>query len=48
MKNVCYECYETGCITEKEICDIAQFVTVKKYDVLYTEELPRFRKQPLK
>ena len=34
--------------TEKEIYDIAQFVTVKKYDVLYAEELPRFRKQPLK
>lgn len=47
MKNICYECYETGCITEKEICEIAQFVTVKKYDVLYSEELARFRKQPL-
>ena len=48
MKSICYECYETGCITEKEIYDIAQFVTVKKYDVLYAEELPRFRKHPLK
>ena len=48
MKNICYECYETGCITEREIHEIAQFVTVKKYDVLYTEELPRFRKQSLK
>ena len=47
MKNICYECYETGCITEKEIYEIAQFVTVKKYDVLYSEELSRFRKQPL-
>ena len=47
MKSICYECYETGCITEKEIYEISQFVTVKKYDVLYTEELPRFRKQPL-
>jgi hypothetical protein len=48
LKNICYECYETGCITEREIHEIAQFVTVKKYDVLYTEELPRFRKQSLK
>ena len=48
LKNICYECYETGCITEKEIYNIAQFVTVKKYNVLYAEELPRFRKQPLK
>ena len=48
LKNICYVCYETGCITEKEIYDIAQFVTVKKYNVLYAEELPRFRKQPLK
>ena len=48
MKNICYECYETGCITEREIHEIAQFVTAKKYDVLYTEELPRFRKQSLK
>lgn len=47
LKNVCYECYETGCITEKEIHEIAQFVTVKKYDILYAEELPRFRKHPL-
>lgn len=47
LKNICYECYETGCITEKEIYEIAQFVTVKKYDVLYSEELSRFRKQPL-
>lgn len=47
LKNICYECNETGCITEKEIYEIAQFVTVKKYDVLYAEELPRFRKQPL-
>lgn len=47
MKNICYECYETGRITEKEIYEIAQFVTAKKYDVLYAEELPRFRKQPL-
>lgn len=47
MKSICYECYETGCITEKEIYEIAQFVTVKKYGVLYAEELPRFRKQPL-
>ena len=47
MKNICYECNETGCITEKEIHEIAQFVTAKKYEVLYAEELPRFRKQPL-
>lgn len=48
LKNICYECYETGFITEKDIYEIAQFVTVKKYNVLYAEELPRFRKQPLK
>lgn len=47
MKSLCYECYETGCIKEKEIYEIAHFVTAKKYDVLYAEELPRFRKQPL-
>lgn len=47
MKTICYECYETGCIMEKEINDTAQFVTVKKYNVLYAEELPRFQKQPL-
>ena len=45
-KSIGYECYNTGCITEKEISDIAQFVTAKKYDVLYAEELPRFRKHP--
>ena len=48
MRSICYECNETGRITEKEIYEIAQFVTAKKYDVLYEEELPRFRKQPLK
>ncbi len=45
MKNICYECYDTGVIREKEIHEIAQFVTAKKYDVLYAEELPRFRKE---
>ena len=48
MKNICYECNETGRITEKEIYEIAQFVTVKKYDILYAEELPRFKNHPIK
>ena len=46
MKNICYVCYETGCITQKEIYEIAQFVTAKKYEILYAEELRRFKKQP--
>lgn len=46
LENICYECYETGCIVEKEIYESSQFVTAKKYDALYAEELPRFRKQP--
>ncbi len=47
MENICYECYETGKIV-RQVMDypFAQFMTVKKYDVLYAEELPRFRKSP--
>ena len=44
MKTICYECYETGSVKEKEIDYPAHFSTVKKYDVLYSEELPRFKK----
>lgn len=44
---ICYECYETGNIIEKEIDYTPQFSTVKKYDVLYAEESPRFQKEPL-
>ncbi len=47
MKSLAYECYETGQIAEVELdYRIAQFMTVKKYDVLYAEELPRFQKNP--
>ena len=48
MSNVCYECCDTGSITEKEIDEIAQFVTAKKYSILYNEELSEFKKQSLK
>ena len=47
MNAICYECYETGKITEKETASAAQFSTVKKYDILYAEELPRFQKEPV-
>ncbi len=47
MKNIYYECYETGCITEHEANAFAGFVAVKKYDVLYSEELHRFKENPL-
>ena len=47
MKTICYQCYETGQIVEIELdYRIAQFMTVKKYDVLYAEELPNFQKNP--
>ena len=47
MKHIAYECYETGQIVEIELdyC-LSRFITVKKYDVLYAEELPRFREHP--
>lgn len=47
MNAICYECYETGMITETETASAAQFSTVKKYDILYAEELPRFQKEPV-
>lgn len=47
LKTICYECYETGDIIEKDIDYFSRFSTVKKYDVLYAEELPRFQKSPL-
>ncbi|MGN0518612.1 MAG: hypothetical protein ACI4II_07820 [Acutalibacteraceae bacterium] len=47
MKSICYECNETGNIIEKEIEYSSQFCTVKKYNILYDEELPRFQKEPL-
>ena len=47
MKKIFYECEETGIITEEECMSSAQFLIVKKYSVLYQEELQRFRKSPL-
>lgn len=47
MKAICYECYETGHIIETEVDYPSQFSTVKKYEILYAEELPRFKKTPL-
>ena len=49
MDMIFYECYETGVISE--IIDYpvpsSLFCTEKIYEKLYTEELPRFRKNPL-
>lgn len=47
MSKILYECYETGVIIEKEYIYPAQFCTEKNYEILYREELPRFRKQPI-
>lgn len=47
MDKILYECYETGIINEKSYPYPAQFSTVKKYNILYEEELPRFRKNPV-
>lgn len=47
MKSICYECNETGRIIKKWTEYCPQFCTVKKYNILYNEELPRFRKKPL-
>jgi len=42
-----YECYDTGKIIDKDYECPAQFSIVKKYSVIYKEELPRFQKNPL-
>ncbi|NLB62403.1 MAG: hypothetical protein GX802_08350 [Clostridiales bacterium] len=42
-----YECYNTGIIVERIRNFPSQFSIVRKYDVAYKEELPRFRKSPL-
>lgn len=47
MSTKIFECNDTGIIIEKDYYYPAQFSTVKKYSILYIEELPRFRKQPL-
>ncbi|MBQ9534287.1 MAG: hypothetical protein IJU78_00365 [Clostridia bacterium] len=47
VKPTLYECMETGVITEIEYIFPAQFSVAKKYEILYAEELPRFRTNPL-
>ncbi len=44
-ETVCYECYETGKIVEKMQRVPAGFAAVKKYQILYAEEFPRFPKR---
>jgi len=43
-----YECSETGVINIKPSHSLAQFSVVKNYNILYHQELPRFKKNPLK
>ncbi len=48
MKKVLFDCYDTGVIVERAWDYAPQFATVKKYDILYREELPRFLEQPFR
>jgi hypothetical protein len=44
-----YTCFDTGIIKEKDFQgDGIKFCIVKKYDIHYQEQLPRFQKNPLK
>lgn len=46
MKSICYECNKPGIIIPNECDFTSQFAVVKKYELLYTEALPRFQKLP--